>query len=84
MPENAFAPAHMRCADVAARVIFDRSNQSCRPVAVRSASKADLRLGDKQKACRRIVTRYNKLAANHLAFVQRASIRLWLRANESS
>jgi len=29
-------------------------------------------------------TRYDKLAANYLAFVQRASIRLWLRANESA
>jgi hypothetical protein len=29
-------------------------------------------------------TRYDKLAANYLAFVQLASIRLWLRANEST
>jgi transposase len=28
--------------------------------------------------------RYDKLAANYLAFVQLASIRLWLRANEST
>src|SRR5438552_13342705 len=28
-------------------------------------------------------TRYDKLAANCLAFVQLASIRLWLRVNES-
>ena len=32
------------------------------------------------KHCRRIATRYDKLAANYLAFVQPASIRLWLRA----
>jgi transposase len=32
------------------------------------------------KHCRRIATRYDKLAANYLAFVQLASIRLWLRA----
>jgi len=32
--------------------------------------------------CRRVATRYNKLAANYLAFVQLVSIRLWLRANE--
>ena len=34
------------------------------------------------KHCRRIATRYDKLAANYLAFVQLASIRLWLRAYE--
>ena len=32
------------------------------------------------KQCRRIATRYDKLAANYLAFVQLASIRLWLAA----
>ena len=31
------------------------------------------------KQCRRIATRYDKLAANYLAFVKLASIRLWLR-----
>jgi len=36
------------------------------------------------KHCRRVATRYDKLAANYLAFVQLASIRLWLRANEST
>ena len=34
---------------------------------------------NKIKQCRRIATRYDKLAANYLAFVQLASIRLWLR-----
>jgi transposase len=34
------------------------------------------------KQCRRVATRYDKLAANYLAFVQLASIRLWLRAYE--
>jgi transposase len=29
-------------------------------------------------------TRYHQLAANYLAFIQLASIRLWLRANEST
>jgi len=32
------------------------------------------------KQCRRAATRYDKLAANYLAFVQLASIRLWLNA----
>ena len=35
------------------------------------------------KHCRQVATRYDKLAANYLAFVQLASIRLWLRVNES-
>jgi transposase len=33
------------------------------------------------KQCRRVATRYDRLAANYLAFVQLASIRLWLRLN---
>lgn len=36
------------------------------------------------KQCRRVATRYDKPAANYLAFVQLASIRLWLRAYEST
>jgi transposase len=31
------------------------------------------------KQCRRVATRYDKLAANYLAFIQLASIKLWLR-----
>jgi transposase len=34
--------------------------------------------------CRRIATRYDKLAANYLAFIKLASIRIWLRAYEST
>jgi transposase len=33
---------------------------------------------------RRVATRYDKLAANYLAMVKLASIRIWLRANESA
>ena len=36
------------------------------------------------KQCRRVATRYDKPAANYLAFVQLASNRLWLRANAST
>ncbi len=36
------------------------------------------------KQCRRVATRYDKLAANYLAFVQLASIRLWLAAHYGS
>src|SRR5712671_4777324 len=42
------------------------------------------RFFNKIKQCRRIATRYDKLAANYLAFIKLASIRLWLRANEST
>ncbi|UVC19103.1 IS5 family transposase [Mesorhizobium onobrychidis] len=37
------------------------------------------RFFNKIKQCRRIATRYDKLAANYLAFVKLASIQLWLR-----
>jgi transposase len=42
------------------------------------------RFFNKIKQCRRVATRYDKLAANYLAFIQLASIRLWLRANAST
>jgi hypothetical protein len=42
------------------------------------------RFFNKIKQCRRVATRYDKLAANCLAFVKLASIRIWLRANESA
>jgi transposase len=42
------------------------------------------RFFNKVKHCRRVATRYDKLAANYLALVQLASIRLWLRANVSA
>jgi transposase len=38
------------------------------------------RFFNKIRQCRRVATRYDKLAANYLAFIQLASIRLWLRA----
>ena len=41
------------------------------------------RFFNKIKQCRRVATRYDKLAANYLAFVKLASIRLWLRVNQS-
>jgi transposase len=40
------------------------------------------RFFNKIKQCRRIATRYDKLAANYLAFIKLASIRLWLRVYE--
>jgi hypothetical protein len=44
---------------------------------------AGQRFFNKIKQCRRVATRYDKLAANYLAFIKLASIRIWLRANES-
>ena len=42
------------------------------------------RFFNKIKQGRRVATRYDKLAATYLAFIQLASIRLWLRVNEST
>jgi transposase len=42
------------------------------------------RFFNKIKQCRRIATRYDKLAANYLAFIKLASIRLWIRTYEST
>jgi transposase len=42
------------------------------------------RFFNKIKQCRRVATRYDKLATNYLTFIQLASIRLWLRVNESA
>ena len=42
------------------------------------------RFFNKIKQCRRVATRYDKLAANYPAFIKLASIRIWLRANESA
>ena len=40
------------------------------------------RFFNKIKQCLRVATRYDKLAANYLAFVKLACIRLWLRVYE--
>jgi Transposase DDE domain len=42
------------------------------------------RFFNKIRQCRRVATRYDKLAANYLAFIKLASNRIWLRANEST
>jgi transposase len=42
------------------------------------------RFFNKFKQCRRVATRYDKLAANYPAFVKLASIRIWSRADEST
>jgi transposase len=40
------------------------------------------RFFNKLKQCRRVATRYDKLAANYLAFVKLAAIRIWLHVHE--
>jgi transposase len=42
------------------------------------------RFFSKIKQCRRIAIRYDKLAADYLAFIKLAAIRIWLRAYEST
>ena len=42
------------------------------------------RFFNKLKQFRRIATRYERLAANYLAMIKIATIRIWLRANEST
>lgn len=42
------------------------------------------RFFNKIKQCRRVATRYDKLAANYLAFIKLASIRIWLHVYESA
>ena len=42
------------------------------------------RFFNKIKQCWRVVTRYDKLAANYLAFTQLVSTRLWLRVDKSA
>jgi transposase len=51
--------------------------------ALMSAPGHSRRFFNKIKQCRRIATRYDKLAANYLALIKLASIRLWIRAYES-
>jgi hypothetical protein len=54
------------------------------PVSLPSSKNLVEQFFNKIKHCRRVATRYDKLAANYLAFIQLASIRLWLRINEST
>jgi transposase len=54
------------------------------PVSIYRTRNLIERFFNKIKQCRRVATRYDKRAANYLAFVKLASIRVWLRANEST
>jgi transposase len=62
----------------------NRSDPICfSPYLYRARNQVE-RLFNRIKQSRRVATRYDRLAANYLAFVQLASIRLWLRFNESA
>jgi transposase len=55
----------------------NRKDRSASAVSL-SRAQPDRRFFNKIKQCRRVATRYDKLAANYLAFVKLASIRTWL------
>jgi transposase len=62
----------------------NRSDPICfSPYLYRARNQVE-RFFNRIKHCRRVATRYDKLAANYLAFVQLASIRLWLAARYES
>jgi transposase len=62
----------------------NRSDPICfSPYLYRARNRVE-RFFNRIKQCRRVATRYDKLAANYLAFVQLASIRLWLAARNES
>ena len=65
-----------------------RKETGIKSLASASASTASANLIErffsKLKHYRRVAIRYDKLAANFLAMVQLASMRLWLRAYEST
>ena len=69
----------------------EHGGQHCRTRALHPVEVRGVGLGVRQerffnklKQFRRIGTRYEKLAANYLAMIKLATIRIWLRANEST
>ena len=61
----------------------DRKDRICFSPYLYRARNLLERFFNKIKHCRRVAIRYDKLAANYLAFVKLASIRIWLRAKSS-
>ena len=61
----------------------NRNDPICFPYLYRARNQVE-RFFNKIKHCRRVATRYDRLAANYPAFVQLTSIRLWLRVNDSA
>jgi transposase len=77
---RAFVGRHGGWANIPPR--RNRKNALCFSPYLYRARNVVERFFNKIKQCRRVATRYDKLAANYLAFIQLASIRLWLRVNE--
>ena len=73
--KGAFANIPPRC---------NRSEPMCFSPYLYRARNLVERFFNRIKHCRRVARRYDKLAANYLAFVQLTSIRLWRRVNESA
>jgi transposase len=70
----------------AAPNIPDRSNRTqrhCFSKALYRERNRIERFFNRIKHCRRIATRFEKHAANYLAMIKLAAIRIWLRVNES-
>src|SRR5271169_1908114 len=65
------------------RILASAAMDLCRTRHLRARNLVE-RFFNKTKQCRRVATRHDKLAAYYLAFIQLASIRLWLRVNEST
>ncbi|WP_440640786.1 IS5 family transposase [Bradyrhizobium sp. PUT101] len=62
----------------------NRSDPICfSPYLYRARNQVE-RFFNRIKQCRRVATRYDRLAGNYLAFIQLASIRLWLAARYES
>jgi transposase len=63
---------------------MNRKNPICFSPHLYRARNLVERFFNKIKQCRRVATRYDRLAANYFAFIKLASIRLWLRTYEST
>lgn len=61
-----------------------RGTLSLQPSRRRKRKASVERFFNKIKQCRRLATRYDRLAANYLAFIKLATIRLWLGVYEST
>jgi transposase len=62
----------------------NRSDPICFSLYLYRARNKVERFFNRIKQCRRAATRCDRLAANYLAIVQPASIKLWLRLNQSA
>jgi len=82
-PSRFCLPVDVRLAPKATLDVYVTSRSAFSPHLYRARNLVE-RFFNKIKQCRRVATRYNKLAANYLTFIQLASIRLLLRVNEST